>query len=53
MNGPGPFWTPLAPKPLIAGRIAAGLVDRAEADYAAIDLEMIDAIAGFVAELEH
>ena len=51
LNGPGPFWTPLAPKPLIAGRIAAGLVDRTETDIAAVDLEMIGAVAGFVAEL--
>ena len=41
---------PLAPKPLIAGRIAAGLVDRTETDIAAVDLEMIGAVAGFVAE---
>ena len=50
LNGPGPFWTPLAPKPLIAGRIAAGLVDRTETDIAAVELEMIGAVAGFVAE---
>jgi hypothetical protein len=36
---------------LIAGRIAAGLVDRTETDIAAVDLEMIGAVAGFVAVL--
>jgi hypothetical protein len=38
---------------LIAGGIAAGLVDRTDADCAAVDLVVIGAGVGFVAELEH
>ena len=41
------------PIPLIAGRIAAGLVDRADTDLARVDLETVGAVVGFMAELEH
>jgi hypothetical protein len=54
LNGPGAVLDAIeAPEPLIAGRIAAGLVDRADTDLARADLEMVGAVVGFAAELEH
>jgi hypothetical protein len=41
------------PHPFVAAGMLVGAVDRADADFAAIHLEMFGAIAGFVAELEH
>jgi hypothetical protein len=42
-----------APEPLVAAGVAAGLVDRADADFAAVDLIVISGGIVFVAELEH
>ena len=51
LNGPGPFCTPLRNQTIHCHPDVVGPVDRADADFAAVDLEMVGADV-FAAELE-